>query len=84
MATEHPAQPLFAQVSTKGQIVIPAELRDALKIKPGTRVAIERQGDSIVLRPVTQHLIDSLCGCLKSGRSMGDMREREHRDDEDR
>ncbi len=71
----------FSQVSTKGQIVIPAELREALKIEPGTRVTMSREGDAIILRPVTAKLIRSLRGSAGKGKSAGDMREREHRQD---
>jgi AbrB family looped-hinge helix DNA binding protein len=72
---------LFTSVSTKGQIVIPAELRQALKIKPGTKIAIQRNGDAMVLRAVTDEFIESLCGYFKGGPSLGDIREREHRKD---
>ncbi len=41
-----------ATVSTKGQVVIPKEIRDRLRLTAGSRVEIEDRGDSIVLRPV--------------------------------
>jgi AbrB family looped-hinge helix DNA binding protein len=68
----------FVQVSSKGQIVIPAELREAMGIEAGTRVAVERQGDAILLRPITDDLIRSLRGFTKGA---GKIREREHRKD---
>lgn len=71
---------LYSQVSTKGQMVIPAELRDALHLKPGTRVALQREGDTIILQPITDDFIDSIPGSLR-GPSLGDLRERQHRDD---
>lgn len=71
-------QHTFVQVSSKGQIVIPAELREAMGIETGTRVAVERQGDAILLRPVTEDLIRSLRGMTKGA---GKIREREHRKD---
>lgn len=37
-------------VGTKGQVVIPKNLRDALKIQPGQEVIFERQGDSVIVR----------------------------------
>ena len=40
-------------VGTKGQVVIPKHLRDALKIKPGQEVVFERQGDNVVVRKAT-------------------------------
>jgi AbrB family looped-hinge helix DNA binding protein len=72
---------IVAQVNVKGQIVIPAELREVLKIKPGTKVAIQRNGNALVLRPVTDDFIESLRGYFKRGPSLGDIRERAHRDD---
>lgn len=69
----------YSQVSTKGQIVIPAELREALQIAPGTQVAMRREGDAIILRPVTAAFIRSLRGCFGKGKSMGQIREQEHR-----
>jgi AbrB family looped-hinge helix DNA binding protein len=69
----------YSQVSTKGQIVIPAELREALQIAPGTQVAMRREGDAIILRPVTAAFIRGLRGCFGKGKSMGQIREQEHR-----
>jgi AbrB family looped-hinge helix DNA binding protein len=71
---------LYSQVSTKGQMVIPAELREALDLKPGTRVALQREGNTIVLHPITGDFIDSIPGSL-NGPSLGALRERQHRDD---
>ena len=71
---------LQGQLSTKGQVVIPAELRERYGMSPGTRVAFEAKGDVIILRPITDSYIESLRGCLK-GPSLSEMREREHRKD---
>jgi AbrB family looped-hinge helix DNA binding protein len=71
---------LFSQISTKGQMVIPAELRAALDLKPGTKVALRRDGNTILLQPITDDFIDSIPGSL-TGPSLGSMRERQHRDD---
>ena len=43
----------YATVSTKGQLVIPASIREELGIEPGTRVAIRRDGAEVVLKPET-------------------------------
>jgi AbrB family looped-hinge helix DNA binding protein len=37
-------------VGTKGQVVIPKEIRDVLGIKPGQQVVFERRGDEVILR----------------------------------
>ena len=59
-----------AQVTSKGQIVVPARLRRKYGIKPGTKVCfIERNGE-IVFQPVTRDYIRSLCGMLKSDSSV--------------
>jgi AbrB family looped-hinge helix DNA binding protein len=52
-------------VSTKGQFVIPSEMRASLGIKPGTRVAVTLDGPRIVLEPVTEELVDKTRGMLK-------------------
>jgi AbrB family looped-hinge helix DNA binding protein len=55
----------YITVSTKGQVIIPAELREQLHIEPGTKMAVERAGGAIVLRPITDQFIDSLYGSAK-------------------
>jgi AbrB family looped-hinge helix DNA binding protein len=40
-------------VSTKGQVVIPKPLRKALSIRPGTRLAVEQDGNAIRMTPVS-------------------------------
>ena len=52
-------------VSTKGQFVIPSEMRSALGIKPGTRIAVTHDGTKIILEPVTAELVDKTRGMLK-------------------
>ena len=69
---------IFTQISTKGQIVIPAEIRDEMGLESGTRIAIERTRDGILLRPITDSFIRSLRGSTKGA---GAVREREHRRD---
>jgi AbrB family looped-hinge helix DNA binding protein len=40
------------RVSTKGQVVLPQEIREALGIAPGDTLQIERVGDLVVLKKV--------------------------------
>lgn len=67
---------LYSTVSSKGQMVIPATLRQELGIEPGTRVAVRREGDELILRPLTQaaarRLIKELRGLTAGGPSMAD------------
>ena len=41
-----------AVVQPEGRILIPAALRKAVRIEPGDRVLIRRQGDDLVVTPV--------------------------------
>ena len=72
-------QNLFTIVSSKGQIVIPASLRDKMGIETGTRLAIHCEENHLVLQPVTDEFIRSLRGCCKGKTSLVEAREREHR-----
>ena len=75
---------IFTTVSSKGQIVIPEELREELRIESGTRVAIQKQGTYLVLQPITKEFIRSLVGSCKGKHSVVEAREREHRIEKDR
>lgn len=39
-------------LSTRGQVVIPTDIRDKLKLKPGTKMIIIQEGDNILLKPI--------------------------------
>ncbi len=57
------------RATAKGQIIIPAILRRKYGIKygikEGTRIAISDNGDSIVLKPITEEYLKKLQGSLK-------------------
>lgn len=53
---------MIAVVSTKGQVVIPSELRKARGITPGTRIVFEEAADGILMRPITPALLSSFRG----------------------
>jgi AbrB family looped-hinge helix DNA binding protein len=57
-------------VSTKGQFVIPAEMRESLGIKPGTRIVVTQEDTRIVIEPVTHKLVEKTRGMLKGGPSL--------------
>jgi len=40
----------FVTITSKGQMTLPKEVRDDLKVKPGDKLIIEKQGDNYVLR----------------------------------
>jgi AbrB family looped-hinge helix DNA binding protein len=59
-----------SNITSKGQLVIPARIRRRYGIKTGTRVRfVERDGE-IVLQPITSAAIRSLRGILKSETSV--------------
>ena len=70
---------IFIVVRSKGQIVIPATLREKLNIKAGTRVAIRSEENQLILQPINDEFIRSLRGCLKGKGSIAKAREREHK-----
>jgi AbrB family looped-hinge helix DNA binding protein len=71
----------YTTVSTKGQIIIPAQIREQMKLSAGTKLSIQRDGHTLVLRPITPEFIDSLCGATKG---LGAVRDAMHRDDADK
>jgi AbrB family looped-hinge helix DNA binding protein len=57
-----------ATFTSKGQLVIPADLRRKHGIEAGTKVEIlEDQFGRIVLQPITEEYIDRVMGCLEDG-----------------
>ena len=66
----------FTTVSSKGQLVIPAPIRESMGIEPGTRVAIRQEGTRLILEPQTLaaklKLIKELRGLTAGGPSMTD------------
>jgi len=53
------------RTTAKGQIVIPAVLRRKYGIKKGTRIVIIDNGNSIILKPMTEEYLKKLQGSLK-------------------
>ena len=57
-------------VTSKGQLVIPARIRRRFGIKAGTRIRFIDRDVEIIFQPVTSAYIRSLCGILKSETSV--------------
>jgi AbrB family looped-hinge helix DNA binding protein len=55
---------IYATVSSKGQLVIPASIREELGIEAGTRVAVRLEGTRVILEP------DSLAAKLRRIKEM--------------
>lgn len=59
--------PLKTKLSTKGQVVIPRELRAAHRWKPGTVFDVRDEPDGVTLRPKRRaeaRTWDDLLGCI--------------------
>lgn len=63
-------------MSSKGQVVVPAAIRESFGIEAGTRVAFWTEGTRLILEPETLawklKAIESLRGLTKGGPSMTD------------
>jgi AbrB family looped-hinge helix DNA binding protein len=51
--------------TTKGQVVIPVQIRRMFGIGTGTRAVVTATREGILLRPVTDAVIDAGCGILR-------------------
>lgn len=54
-------------VTTKGQVVIPVQLRKKAGIKPGTKVFLEENQGNIIIHPATPDFYKRHYGLLKGG-----------------
>ncbi|MGO9865562.1 MAG: AbrB/MazE/SpoVT family DNA-binding domain-containing protein [Terriglobales bacterium] len=54
-------------VSSKGQVVIPAELRAEYGLDRGTRAVWTEAKGRLVLTPITERRLDEIMGFLKPG-----------------
>jgi AbrB family looped-hinge helix DNA binding protein len=69
-----------AYITTKGQIVIPVELRRKYGITTKTKIMIMDKGDEIVLRPITDHYLRKLQGSLKGSGALEFLLEERRKD----
>ena len=69
----------FTTASSKGQVVIPAEVREKLGIEAGTRIAVRVEKNYLILEPINEGYIRRIRGSLKGPDSLVEAREREHR-----
>lgn len=52
-------------ISSKGQVVIPAELRQRLSLEKGTPATWSEEGGRLVLTPMNERQLDEIMGFLK-------------------
>lgn len=68
------------RVTGKGQFVIPAGLRRKYGIKESARIVISDNGDSIVLKPITEGYLRKLQGSLKGSGALKVLIDERHED----
>ncbi len=71
---------MVTTISSKGQLVIPREIRGALHLEPGDRLNIRLEGTRIVLEPEKKNPVEELQGRY-SGLDLITLQEEEHRRD---
>jgi AbrB family looped-hinge helix DNA binding protein len=54
-------------ISSKGQVVIPAELREEFGFAQGTPATWSEEKGRLVLTPITERILDEIMGFLKPG-----------------
>jgi AbrB family looped-hinge helix DNA binding protein len=54
----------YGAVNAKGQVVIPAEIRDRFNIKQGTQIVFVEEQGRLFMQPVTDAFIESMRGSL--------------------
>jgi AbrB family looped-hinge helix DNA binding protein len=57
--------PYRTVISSRGQVVIPAELRQQLGLEKGTRATWSEDRGRLVLTPMTEKRLDEIMGFLK-------------------
>lgn len=54
----------LTKLSTKGQVVLPKDVRDTLGLSSGTELEVEVRDGLVVLRPIRKTTVDDLLGML--------------------
>lgn len=55
-----------ATLNAKGQIVIPAKIRDQYGLKAGSKVIFEERESEFILKPVNPKFFDQIAGTLET------------------
>jgi len=71
----------LVKISTKGQVVIPAELRKRHHLEPGASVQIFEYGNLICLVPIVANPVEAAWGALPKTPSLADELLKERRKD---
>jgi len=56
------------KMSSKGQVVIPEDIRDSLHLKEGAQFVVIGKGDSVILKSITPPSMDEFADLLAEAR----------------
>jgi AbrB family looped-hinge helix DNA binding protein len=72
----------IVKTSSKGQVVIPAELRERIGLRPGGKVLVTLADTrKVIIEPVPDDPIEAACGMLQGGPSLTKALLKERRED---
>jgi len=67
--------------SSRGQVVIPKEVRKKLNIGPGRKLFLRLKGESVVMTPLPENPVEQFCGVFEGGPSLtGDLMKERRKD----
>jgi AbrB family looped-hinge helix DNA binding protein len=68
------------KMSSKGQVVIPEDIREQLHLKEGDQFVVIGQGDAVILKVITPPSMDDFKDLLKSARNFAQKAKLRHDD----
>jgi AbrB family looped-hinge helix DNA binding protein len=71
---------VLVRLSSKGQMIIPKPLRQALRLEAGTRLRIRLDGPRIIVEPEVTSPVAALFGKYRDANFLADL-ETEHREE---
>ncbi|MBI5603075.1 MAG: AbrB/MazE/SpoVT family DNA-binding domain-containing protein [Deltaproteobacteria bacterium] len=69
----------LAQISSKGQLLIPKKIRNKYGVRPGRKVHILEQTEGILIKPAPEDPLETACGFIKGDFSLTEDLLKEHR-----
>lgn len=62
---------ITARITTKGQITVPKEVRQRLRVEPGDALEFEFHGERLEVRPVKRRRIEEFYGMFAGSSALG-------------